>query len=87
MRLKLRDQRNSCADEIIQRLKPKLAVVFGISMFIQNLLAIRVGGQLSKSKYKYTLQSPNKDLLYRKAVESEEKMNALPQLQEVPSDL
>jgi len=56
-------------------------------MFIQNLLAIRVGGQLSKSKYKYTLQSPNKDLLYRKAVESEEKMNALPQLQEVPSDL
>jgi HAE1 family hydrophobic/amphiphilic exporter-1 len=87
MRLKPRKERDLSADEIIQELKPKLAQVTGIRMFMQNLPAIRIGGQLTKSPYQFTLQSPDKDILYRFAVELEMKMRGLPQLQDVTSDL
>ncbi|HEX9024628.1 MAG TPA: efflux RND transporter permease subunit [Geobacteraceae bacterium] len=87
MRLKPREERSLSADEIIQELKPKLAQVPGIRMFMQNLPAIRIGGQLTKSQYQYTLQGPDRDLLYRSAAELEAKMRALNQLQDVTSDL
>jgi HAE1 family hydrophobic/amphiphilic exporter-1 len=87
MRLKPRKERELSADEIIQELKPKLAQVSGIRMFMQNLPAIRIGGRLTKSPYQYTLQSPDKDLLYRSAAELEMKMRGLTQLQDVTSDL
>ncbi|RQW87054.1 MAG: acriflavine resistance protein B, partial [Geobacter sp.] len=87
MRLKPLDQRKLSADEIIEELKPKLATVPGIKMYLQNLPAIRIGGRLTKSQYQFTLQSPDKDELYRSSILLEEKMRALPQLQDVTSDL
>jgi HAE1 family hydrophobic/amphiphilic exporter-1 len=87
MRLKPRHDRDLSADEIIQELRPKVSQVPGIRMFMQNLPAIRIGGQLTKSQYQYTLQSPDKDTLYRYAGVLEEKMRGLPQLQDVTSDL
>ncbi|KAF0218493.1 MAG: hydrophobic/amphiphilic exporter-1 (mainly G- bacteria) HAE1 [Geobacteraceae bacterium] len=87
MRLKPRDERKLSADEIIQELRPKVAKVPGIQMFMQNLPAIRIGGQLTKSQYQYTLQSPDTDDLYKYAAELEGKMRALAQLQDVTSDL
>jgi len=87
MRLKPLDQRKLSADEIIEELKPKLATVPGIRMYLQNLPAIRIGGRLTKSQYQFTLQSPDKDQLYRYSSVLEEKMRALPQLQDVTSDL
>jgi HAE1 family hydrophobic/amphiphilic exporter-1 len=87
MRLKPRSERKLSADEIIQELKPKLATVPGIRMFMQNLPAIRIGGRLTKSQYQYTLQSPDKDALYRYSIELETKMRAMSQLQDVTSDL
>ncbi|ABQ26550.1 efflux RND transporter permease subunit [Geotalea uraniireducens] len=87
MRLKARDQRKLSADEIIQELRPKVSKVPGINMFMQNLPAIRIGGQLTKSQYQYTLQSPDTDDLYKYAAELEGKMRALSQLQDVTSDL
>jgi len=87
MRLKPREQRDMSAEQIIQELRPKVAQVPGIKMFMQNLPAIRIGGQLTKSQYQYTLQSTDKDELYRYAAALEEKMRAMPQLQEVTSDL
>jgi HAE1 family hydrophobic/amphiphilic exporter-1 len=87
MRLKPRNERNLSADEIIQELKPKLAKVPGIRMFMQNLPAIRIGGRLTKSQYQYTLQSPDKDSLYKYSALLEEKMHSLSQLQDVTSDL
>lgn len=87
MRLKPRDQRKLSADEIIQELKPKLATVPGIKMYLQNLPIIRIGGRLTKSQYQFTLQSPDKDQLYKYSILLEGKMRALPQLQDVTSDL
>ncbi|MDQ7787300.1 MAG: efflux RND transporter permease subunit [Thermodesulfovibrionales bacterium] len=87
MRLKPRSERELSADEIIQQLRPKVSQVPGIMMFMQNLPAIRIGGTLTKSQYQFTLQSPDTGELYRSAMELEGKMRALPQLQDVTSDL
>jgi hydrophobic/amphiphilic exporter-1 (mainly G- bacteria), HAE1 family len=87
MRLKPRSERELSADEIIQKLRQKVSQVPGIQMFMQNLPAIRIGGMLTKSQYQYTLQSPDTEELYRTAMELEGKMKALPELQDVTSDL
>ncbi len=87
MRLKPRDKRNLTADQIIQELRPKVAKVPGIMMFMQNLPSIRIGGTLTKSQYQFTLQSPDTDELYRSAVSLEAKMKTISQLQDVTSDL
>ena len=87
MRLKPRSERKLSADEIIQELRPKVSKVPGIMMFMQNLPSIRIGGQLTKSQYQFTLQSPDTGELYRAATELETKMRALPELQDVTSDL
>jgi len=87
MRLKPRSERKLSADEIIQEMRPKVSQVPGIMMFMQNLPAIRIGGTLTKSQYQFTLQSPDTGELYRAAMELEIKMKALPQLQDVTSDL
>ncbi|MFI5338981.1 MAG: efflux RND transporter permease subunit [Candidatus Methylomirabilales bacterium] len=85
--LKPRSQRKLSADEIIQELRPKLATVPGIRVFLQNPPLIRVGGQLTKSLYQYTLQGADTRELYRVARDLQGKITALPGLQDVTSDL
>jgi HAE1 family hydrophobic/amphiphilic exporter-1 len=85
--LKPRAERKLSADEIIQELRPKLNVVPGIRVFLQNIPLIRVGGQLTKSFYQYTLQGADIGELYRVAQEVQAKMSALPVVQDVTSDL
>ncbi|MBF0338543.1 MAG: efflux RND transporter permease subunit [Nitrospirae bacterium] len=87
MRLKPRSERRLNADQIIQELRPKLSKVTGIQIFMQNLPLIRIGGQLTKSQYQFTLQSPSTDDLYKYSAILESKMRTLPQLQDVTSDL
>jgi hydrophobic/amphiphilic exporter-1 (mainly G- bacteria), HAE1 family len=87
MRLKPRSERKLSADQIIQELRRKTAGVIGIRMFMQNLPPIRIGGVLTKSQYQYTLQGPDTDELYEAAPVLEAKLRALPQLQDVTTDL
>lgn len=87
MTLKPREERKLSADEMIQEFRPKLAAVPGINAFIQNPPTIRIGGQLTKSLYQLTLQSPNTDDLYKSAAELESRMKKMPGLQDVTSDL
>jgi HAE1 family hydrophobic/amphiphilic exporter-1 len=87
MHLKPLGERKLSADQIIQELRPKVSHVPGIMMFMQNLPSIRIGGQLTKSQYQFTLQSPDTDELYRGATALEGKLKVLPQLQDVTSDL
>ncbi|HMF89679.1 MAG TPA: efflux RND transporter permease subunit, partial [Candidatus Angelobacter sp.] len=59
----------------------------GINVYLQNLPPIRIGGTLTKSQYQFTLQSPNTNELYQYAPQLEQALRALPQLQDVTSDL
>jgi len=85
--LKPRSQRKMNADEIIQGLRPKLAKIPGIKVFLQNPPPIRFGGQLTKGQYQFTLQSPENKELYQYAPILEAKIRELPGLQDVNSDL
>ena len=86
IRLKPRHQRPS-ADEVMQRLRPKLQSIPGIKVYLQNLPTIRLGGVLTKSQYQFTLQDSDADELYHWAPIIEEKIRALPGFQDVTSDL
>ncbi|WP_392478313.1 efflux RND transporter permease subunit [Nostoc sp. C110] len=85
--LKPRHERRLSADEVVQELRPKLSVVPGIKVFLQNPPAINVGGQQTKAQYQFTLQTPNIQELYQYAPALEEKLRSLSDLQDVNSDL
>jgi HAE1 family hydrophobic/amphiphilic exporter-1 len=74
-------------DAIIEDLRPKLAVVPGMRAFLQNPPPIRVGGQLTKSLYQFTLQSPDTQQLYQAAQKFETALREVASLQDVTSDL
>src|SRR5208282_5646114 len=56
MRLKPASERKLSANEIIQELRPKLAQIPGFSVYMQNPPLIRVGGNLTKALYQFSLQ-------------------------------
>jgi HAE1 family hydrophobic/amphiphilic exporter-1 len=84
--LKPRDQRKS-ADEVIQGLRPKLSNMMGLRVFVQNVPAIRIGGQLTKSPYQYVLQGANTEELYHWVRIIDAKLKSIPGLLDVSSDL
>ena len=86
IRLKPRDQRPH-VDKVIQELRGPLNGVPGILAFPQNPPPIRIGGMMTKSQYQFTLQSPDTDQLYESAQLLESKLQNLPDLQDVTSDL
>ena len=73
--------------EILAELRPKLAAVPGLRVFLQPMPTIRIGGQLTKSTYQFTLQGPDTTQLYSAAQELEQQMRELDVLQDVTSDL
>ncbi len=87
IRLKPRGERELSADEVVQELRAKLARVPGINAYIQNPPPIRIGGQLTKSQYQFTLQDPDTEELYRFAPILEARLRELPGLVDVTSDL
>ena len=87
IRLKPRAERKLNADGVIEELRPKLSVVPGMRVFMQNLPPIRIGGQLTKSQYQFTLQSPDTDELYAGSEKLEARLRTLPLLQDVATDL
>ena len=55
--LKPLNVRKSTADQIINRLRPKLAVVPGATLYLQAVQDVRIGGRQSAAQYQYTIQS------------------------------
>jgi HAE1 family hydrophobic/amphiphilic exporter-1 len=86
VRLKPRSERLS-ADEVVRALRPKLAAVPGVKAYVQNLPVIRIGGQVTKSQYQFSLQGADADELYQWAATLQEKLQSLPGFVDVTSDL
>ena len=87
IRLKPRDQRHQTADAIIQDLRPQLATIPGIQVFLQNPPAIPVGAQQTTGLYQLALQSSDVEPLRQYVPQLVTKLKALPQLQDVNSNL
>ena len=84
--LKPTNQRDVTADQFIERLRPKLAAVPGVSTFLQSIQNIQVGGRLARTQYQYTLQDTNLDELDQWAPKILAKLKSVPGLQDVASD-
>ena len=80
------NQRSLTSNQIIQRLRPKVAAVQGIRFFMQSGQDISIGGRLSRTLYQYTLTDTDPDELNRWAPILERAMKKLPELQDVASD-
>ncbi len=84
--LKPYDERDANAEQIIQRLRKKVAGIEGAKFFMQVPQNITVGGRLSRTQYQYTLTDTNNDELNHWAPILEAEMRKLPELQDVASD-
>ncbi len=87
LHLKPRSERRLDVTGFMDELRPKLATLPDLRVFMQNPPAIRIGGQLSKSQYQFSLQSPDLQELYRAAPLLEARLRSLPELESVTSDL
>ncbi|MBI5684942.1 MAG: efflux RND transporter permease subunit [Verrucomicrobia bacterium] len=87
IRLKPHSERKRTSHQIMQDLRPKLAKLVGIHVYLQNVPTIRFGGMLTKAQYQYTLQCGDTAELYRWVPKIEAAMRELPGLLDVNSDL
>ncbi|MEG4997139.1 efflux RND transporter permease subunit [Microcoleus sp. B4-D4] len=87
VRLKPISQRQMGADEIVQSLRSQLAEIPGIQVFLQNPPAIPLGAQQSTGLYQLALQSSDVLPLRKYVPQLIEKMKAIPEIQDVNSDL
>jgi len=84
--LKPLEERDASAEEIIRRLKPELAKVSGIALFMQPVQDLTVDARVSKTQYQYTLEDPDSQELKQLAPKVVAAMQALPELNDVGSD-
>ncbi|HUB08936.1 MAG TPA: efflux RND transporter permease subunit, partial [Myxococcales bacterium] len=84
--LKPKAERGVSADQVIARLRPKLAKIEGITLFLQSVQDFRVGGRMARTQYQYTLEDGNLDELNHWAPILAAKLKTLPQLKDVATD-
>ena len=87
IQLKDRSERSMSADEVARSLTRKLAAVPGMRVFIQNPPVINIGGRSSKSLYQFTLTSSDTRRCIEGAATLERRLNQVPGLTGVTSDL
>ncbi|HUA20447.1 MAG TPA: efflux RND transporter permease subunit [Bryobacteraceae bacterium] len=85
--LKPRSERKELVNQIIEELRPKLSNFPGMRVYLQNPPTIRIGGQVTKSLYQFSMQSPDKQELYTGAEKLQKEVDKLPEVQDVTSDL
>ncbi len=84
--LKPLKERKISADEVINRLRKKMAGLVGITFYPQAVQDIRVGGRMTKSQYAYALTSSDLDELNHWSVQLVNKLRQFSQLKDVSSD-
>ena len=82
----LKPKRKASADQIINRLKPKLTYIQGITLYMQAAQDITIGALLSKTQYQYTLTDADSNELARWAAVFLAKIRTLDGVTDVASD-
>ncbi len=85
--LKPRDERDLDASQVIDRLRPQLAKVTGVTAYLQPAQDITVGGRIARAAFQYTLQDPNIKELTEWSEKLLTKMRTLPEIVDVGTDL
>jgi hydrophobic/amphiphilic exporter-1 (mainly G- bacteria), HAE1 family len=84
--LKPREERTVDAQQIISRLRPKLAQVEGAKLYMQASQDVRLGGRATRTQFEFTLQDANLDELNEWAPKLLARMKKLPELRDVATD-
>ena len=87
VRLKPYAQRKHNAKDIINQLRDKVNVVPGMKVFLQNIPVIPIGGRMLKGAYQYILLDPDLKELQQWVDILQQKLEKLPELQDVGNDL
>src|SRR5215813_7042319 len=85
--LKPRVKRELGVNDIIKELRPKLAAFAGVRSYLQNPPTIQIGGQVTKSLYQFSMQTPDKNELYAQTEALTKEIEKLPGLEDVTSDV
>jgi hydrophobe/amphiphile efflux-1 (HAE1) family protein len=84
--LKPLEERKVTSDQVIARLRKKLAVVPGAPAFLQSVQDLTIGGRISNAQYQYTLQGDNLADLVTWSPKIEAALRKLHQLADLNSD-
>ena len=84
--LKPLQERKISVDQVISRLRPKLAKVAGAPTVLQAIQDLRIGGRASSAQYQYTLQGVDLAELNTWAPRVERQLRTLTEIADVNSD-
>jgi HAE1 family hydrophobic/amphiphilic exporter-1 len=84
--LKPQGERSASADEVINRLRPKLAGLQGITLYMQAAQDITIGGRVSRTQYQYTLTDPDPAELNQWSAQFLEQLKTIPGIADIASD-
>ena len=84
--LKPAAERSESGQAVIARLRPQLARITGVSLFLNPVQDLRMGGRQSNSTYQYTLKSDNRADLKLWAAKLAEAMKGQQELIDVDTD-
>ncbi|MGD0870228.1 MAG: efflux RND transporter permease subunit [Bryobacteraceae bacterium] len=85
--LKPRNQRQLAVNDIIKELRPQLASQVGVKSYLENPPTIQIGGQVTKSLYQFSMQTPDKAELYDDADALARAVEQLPGVEDVTTDV
>ena len=84
--LKPLDERGVSVSEVIDRLRPALAQVNGITLYLQPIQDLTVDDRVSRTQYQYSLEDPDEAELRAWAPRVVTSLGRLPELRDVASD-
>src|SRR5271157_1818290 len=84
--LKPLSERKINSDQVIGRLRSKLAVVPGATLYMQSAQDLTIGGRMGQAQYQYTLQGEDLAEMNEWAPQLLQKLRSLPQLRDVNTD-
>jgi multidrug efflux pump subunit AcrB len=84
--LKPLSERKIGVDQVIARLRRRLTVVPGATLFLRSVQDINIGGRFTSSQYQYTLESENLTNLQQWAPRVEARLRQLPGLRDIATD-
>lgn len=80
-------QRDVSAAEVINRLRPELDKVLGIQLFMQPVQDLSIEDRVSRTQFQFSLESADEQELQTWVPKLVAKLQSLPQLRDVASDL
>ncbi len=85
--LKPHGERDLTASQVIDRLRPELARVPGIELYLQPVQDLSIEDRISRTQFQFSLETPDSELLQEWTPRLVEALRERPELTDVASDL